>query len=167
MWLRRALVLEGTRGQPEDADLALYSRARLIWEENLSEPRAPTKMKLYIPNTIKRALHAKLHGHTEAAQRRRRERDLRKKKKVENGPDAHDIHACRGRVCRLGCAGELARQNRLQRQRLLDAEDMGLAAAADPRDLQTDRDESPTCAHTARLQCSAENDINSLLHLAH
>ena len=78
MWLRRALVLEGTRGQPEDADLALYSRARLIWEENFSEPRAPTKMKLYIPKSIKRALHANLHGHAEAAQRRRRERDLPK-----------------------------------------------------------------------------------------
>ena len=51
-------------------------------------------------------------------------------------------------------AGELARQNLLQRQRLLDAEDMGLVAVADPRDLQTDRDESPICAHTAK-GCSA------------
>jgi len=143
MGLQRVLVLAGTRGQPEDADLALYSRARLIWEENFAQPRTPTKMKLYSPKATKRALHAKLRGNTEAAQRRRRERDLRKRLKTaqtHGGTSTPVEAASAAAAARLWApkqAGELARQNYLQRQRLLDAADVGLVAAADPRDLQT------------------------------
>jgi hypothetical protein len=170
MGLQRVLVLAGTRGQPEDADLALYSRARLIWEENFSEPRAPTKMKLYSPKAIKRASHAKLHGNTEAARRRRRERDLRKRLKTAqtrttSTPVEAASAAAAARLWAPAQAGELARQNLLQRQRLLDAEDMGLVAVADPRDLQTYREKVRKThqqymhKHSKRLQGRKQHQI--------
>jgi hypothetical protein len=102
-------------------------------------------MKLYSPKAIKRASHAKLHGNTEAARRRRRERDLRKRLKTAqtrttSTPVEAASAAAAARLWAPAQAGELARQNLLQRQRLLDAEDMGLVAVADPRDLQTYRE---------------------------
>ena len=62
-------------------------------------------------------------------------------------------------------AGELARQNLLQRQRLLDAEDMGLVAVADPRDLQTYREKVRKThqqymhKHSKRLQGRKQHQI--------
>jgi hypothetical protein len=172
--LQRILVLAGTRGQPEDADLALYSRARLIWEENFSAPRSKMKMKLRNQNqkAIKRALRAKFRGNTEAAQQRRRERDLRKRLQnaqtqgnVSTPPVVAASATAASRLWAPAQAEELARQNHLQRQRLLDAADVGIVAATDPRDLQAYREkvrkghQQYLRKHVQRLQARKQHKI--------
>jgi hypothetical protein len=137
--IQRILVLAGTRGQPEDADLALYARARLIWEANFEAPRRPKKVTLRNPKAVRRALE-KHAGNTEAAQRRRRDHDLQERLRNTKRRDAFTpmVDASVAAAARLWApeqAGELARQSKLQTARLLDAADMGIAAA-DPDDVR-------------------------------
>ena len=145
MGIQRVLVLAGTRGQPEEADLRLYSAARLLWEHNFDAPRRKRRMTLNSLKAAQRASRERLCGNTEAAQRRRREQSLQKRlrlahpNKKKPTPAMSASVAAAARLWAPEQAGELARQKRLQGERLLDAADMGIAAA-DPDKLQAFRE---------------------------
>jgi hypothetical protein len=161
--LQRVLVLAGTRGQTPDADLALYARARIIWEENFDAPRGSRRMTLRSPKAAQRAVKERLHGNTEAAQRRRREEDLQtrlrdaKTKGTTSTPVLAASVAAAARLWAPAQSVELARQKNLQEDRLLDAADMGVMVA-DPEKLRTYREKLRMThtkylrKHTKRLQ---------------
>ena len=128
--------MAGTRGQSEEADNKLYARARLIWADSFTAPRLRNTITSRKPEATKRATARNLHGHTEAALRRRRETDLRKLRQTRPSTAARAASSVAAAARLWGPAQdkELKRQGRLRTERLLDAADMGVATV-DPEDL--------------------------------
>jgi len=52
--VQRVLVLAGTRGQPQEEDLALLSRARQIWAENFGAPRRRGQFHIFSGKSLRR-----------------------------------------------------------------------------------------------------------------
>jgi len=134
--LQRVLVLAGTRGQAHEEDLALYSRARQIWAENFGAPRRPKRGHIFSAKHLRRLTELKVRSQTEAAARRRRTMALASLP-AHGADDARNPDTAIASSSLWGAEQEreLKRQEGLQKERKLDAADMG-AAEADPVELR-------------------------------
>ena len=134
--LQRVLVLAGTRGQAREEDLALYSRARQIWAENFGAPRRPKRGHIFSAKHLRRLAELKVRSQTEAAARRRRTMALASLP-AHGADDARNPDTAIASSSLWGAEQEreLKRQEGLQKERKLDAADMG-AAEADPVELR-------------------------------
>jgi hypothetical protein len=135
--VQRVLVLAATRNQTHEEDLALYSRARQIWAENFGAPRRRKRETAWSGKTLRRIAEQKVCGRTEAAARRRRALALAQLTAKEKRAAV----STRDRTSTLDLRfwgpeqqKELGRQKGMQKERKLDAADMGVVAI-DPREL--------------------------------
>ena len=136
--IQRVLVLAGTKSQSQEADESLYARARLIWAENFAAPRLPKTMTCLNPWATRAKAARALNDHTEAALRRQREAGLCKLRTQPLAMASASVAAAAQRSWDPKQAKELKRQQLLQRDRLLDAADLGVAEV-DPYDLRSFR----------------------------
>ena len=131
--VQRVLVLANTRGQSQEEDLALFSRARQIWADNFGAPRHQRRGHIFSGKTLRRFSEQKVRSKTEAAARRRRTLAL-----ASLLPQGDKINP-NMEIPALRLWGpeqqkELKRQERLLKERKLDAADMGVVRV-DPAEL--------------------------------
>jgi hypothetical protein len=131
---QRVLVIADTRGQSNEEDLALCSGGRLMWAENCGIPRRPRESTIFGLKALRRMLLKKVRGQTEAAARRRRALALASLPDQGNKHKNKNIEIATSRMWGPEQQKELERQERLQKERKLDAADMGVVEV-DPAEL--------------------------------